>query len=61
MNVFISRDNYKGSLDKTISDPNPLSLYSNGLVFNDLGASIRAGVHAFLYAKSIMHLGTQKH
>lgn len=61
VNSIKARTNYHRTNEETDNDPNPASLYSNSLVFYDLGFSVRSGVHYFLYLKSIRLLGTEKH
>lgn len=61
LNSIKARSCYNRTIEETDEDPNPASLYSNSLVFYDLGFSVRSGVHYFLYSKAIKLLGTDKH
>jgi acyl-CoA oxidase len=61
INAINSKRFYTKSAEESDADPNPVSLYSNALVYYDLGYTVRAGVHFFLYLKAIKLLGTEKH
>jgi acyl-CoA oxidase len=60
-NIIIARKAYNRTYEEVDADPNSASLYGNSWVFYDLGFSVRAGVHYFLYSKAIRLLGTEKH
>ena len=60
-NVVIGRKSYNRTYEEVDADPNPTTLYANSYPFYDLGFSVRAGVHYYLYSKAILLLGTEKH
>lgn len=45
-------------VERAIEYPNLITLYTNGLIYYELGVMIKLGVHYALYMKTIQNLGT---
>lgn len=45
----------------TLTNPNKITLFGNGITFYDLNLTTKGGVHYSLYLKAIERLGTEKH
>lgn len=61
ISTFMIRDHIKITLEDYMRDPNILTLVSNAVLFNNLGLSVKNGVHLYLYMKALLNLGTERH